>query len=199
MFVGSGSAPLFQAVLSGVDMCNSSLRPAPEVPIPESSLPPILNVQMDNATGDNKNRFVFCFWSLLVAKKIFREVYVSFMLVGHTHDDIDALFGRWSMVLKKDNFPTIPSLMKSFMDVDSVPTIPHLVEEVPDFKGFIENSILEGADALVGHTKVQQFKFYLDSTGCLVMKFKRYCTDTDWLPKEGGGIKLWREDEEGRS
>jgi hypothetical protein len=199
LFVGSGSAPLFRAVLSGAHMCNSSLRPAPEVPIPGSSLPPILNVQMDNATGDNKNRFVFCFWSLLVAKKIFREVYVSFMLVGHTHDDIDALFGRWSMVLKKDNFPTIPSLMKSFMDVDSVPTIPHLIEEVPDFKGFIENSILEGEDALVGHTKVQQFKFYLDSTGCPVMKFKRYCTDTDWLPKEGGGIKLWREDEEGQS
>ena len=137
LFVGSGSALLFQAVLSGANMCNSSLRPAPEVPIPGSSLPPILN----------KNRFVFCFWSLFVAKKIFREVYVSFMLVGHTHDDIDALFEMWSMVLKKDNFPTIPSLMKSFMDVDSVPTIPHLVEEVPDFKGFIENSILEGADA----------------------------------------------------
>jgi hypothetical protein len=31
---------------------------------------------------------------LLVAKGIFREVYVNFMLVGYTHDDIDALFGR---------------------------------------------------------------------------------------------------------
>ena len=61
---------------------------------PAKRLPPVLHVQMDNAVSDNKNRFVFCFWSLLVAKGIFREVYVNFMLVGHTHDDIDALFGR---------------------------------------------------------------------------------------------------------
>jgi hypothetical protein len=31
---------------------------------------------------------------LFVAKGILREVYVNFMLVGHTHDDIDAWFGR---------------------------------------------------------------------------------------------------------
>ena len=31
------------------------------------------------------------------------------------------------------------------------------------------------------------------------MKYKLFCTDMDWLPKEGSGIKLWREDSEGRS
>jgi hypothetical protein len=31
------------------------------------------------------------------------------------------------------------------------------------------------------------------------MKYRILCTDPDWLPKEGGGIKLWREDEEGRA
>jgi hypothetical protein len=30
------------------------------------------------------------------------------------------------------------------------------------------------------------------------MKYRILCTDPDWLPKEGGGIKLWREDKEGR-
>ena len=107
LFSGSGSAPLFRAILQGADICKSSLRPTPKVPIAATPLPHVLNVQMDNARGDNKNRYVLAFWSLLVAKKIFREVYVSFMLVGHTHDDIDALFGRWSMQLKKENFPTI--------------------------------------------------------------------------------------------
>jgi hypothetical protein len=97
LFNGFSSAPLFKAVLQGLDICKSSLRPAPEVAVLGSPLPPLLNVQMDKATRDNKNRFVFAFWSLLVAKKVFREVYVSFMLVGHTHHDIDAMFGRWSM------------------------------------------------------------------------------------------------------
>ena len=134
---------------------------------------------MGNATGDNKNNYVLCFWSLLVAKKIFHEIYVNFMIVDHTHDDIDALFRRWSMLLRKDNFPTTPKLMKSFMDVECVPTIPHLVEEVPDFKGFIQDSITDGDKVLVGHTKAQQFNFYLDSIGCPVIKFKLFCTNKD--------------------
>jgi hypothetical protein len=66
------------------------------------------------------------------------------MLVGHTHDDIDALFRRWSMLLRKENFLTIPLLMKSLMEVESIPIIPHLIEEVPDFKGFFARCICWG-------------------------------------------------------
>jgi hypothetical protein len=197
-FDGSRWSPLFEAVLNGAEMCEATLPPMSETPCPAAPLPSILNVQRDSATGDNKNWFVFCFWSLLVAKGIFREVYMNFMLVGHTHDDIDALFGRWNMSLKKKNFPTIPLLMKSFMNVESIPTIPHLIKEVPDFKGFIVGYIVEGDEALEGHTKAQQFKFFVDSQSCLMMKYIIFCNDNDWLPKEGGGIKLWREDKEGR-
>jgi hypothetical protein len=84
------------------------------------------------------------------------------------------------------------------MDVESVPTIPHLIEEVPDFKGFIAGYIAEGEEALEGHTKAQQFKFFVDSNGCPILKYKILCSDNDWFLKEGGGMKLWREDEEGR-
>jgi hypothetical protein len=153
LFDGSKSSPLFAAVLSRAEIYEAVLPPLSGTACPAIPLPPILNVQMDNAARDNKNRFVFCFWSLLVAKGIFREVYVNFMLVGHTHDDIDALFRRWSMLLRKENFPTISLLIKSFMEVELVPTIPHLIEEVPNFKGFIAGCIAEGDEALEGHTK----------------------------------------------
>ena len=199
LFKNSKSANLFGAVLEGADMCQASLPPPPNTFTAVVLLPPILNAQMDNDTGDNKNRYVFCFWSLLVANRIFCEVYVNFMIVGHTHDDIDALFGRWSMILKKENFPIVPALMKSFMDLDSKPTIPHLIEEVPDFKGFIAGSFVDGNKILVGHMRPQQMKFYLDSTGCPVMKYKHLCTDIDWLGIDSNGIKLWKEDDEGRS
>ena len=190
LFVGSGSSALFRGILKGAEMCEASLALHPETLVQATALPPNLNVQMDNATGDNKNRYVYAYWSLLVAKRIFREVYVNFMIVGHTHDDIDALFGRWSMLLKKENFPTIPALMKSFMDVESIPTIPHLIEEVLDFKSFIEGAILNREEVLVGHTKPQQVKFYLDGTGCQRMKYKLFCTDVEWLGEGGAGIKM---------
>ena len=73
LFSGSGSSNLFRAVLQGKEMCDASLPPPPMNVVPAVPLPPILNVQMDNATGDNKNRYVFCFWSLLVANKIFEK------------------------------------------------------------------------------------------------------------------------------
>ena len=191
LFPESNSHPLYSALLRGAEMCMDPLGPPPDTPIPAKPLPPILNVQMDNAVSDNKNRYVFCFWSLLVAKCIFREVYVNFMLVGHTHDDIDALFGRWSMALRKESFPTVSLLMKSFMKNEAVPTIPHLIQEVLDFKKFIADCILDGEDSLMDHTKVHQFKFYMDSSGTPVLKYKIYCHDEEWLSKgEGNGIKL---------
>ena len=76
------------------------------------------------------------------------------MLVGHTHDDIDALFGRWRMALWKESFPTVPLLMKSFMKNEAVPSIPHLIQEVSDFKKFIADWILDGEESLMDHTKV---------------------------------------------
>jgi hypothetical protein len=57
--------------MNGAEMCEVALPPMPETPCPATSLLSILNVQMDNAARDNKNWFVFHFWSLLVVKGIF--------------------------------------------------------------------------------------------------------------------------------
>ena len=78
------------------------------------------------------------------------------------------------MALKKKIFPTIPLLMKLFMDVKAIPTIPHLIKEVLNFK-FIEDCIEMGENALLGHTEAQQFKFYVDALQCPVMKYKLLC------------------------
>jgi Na+-translocating ferredoxin:NAD+ oxidoreductase RnfE subunit len=55
---------------------------------------------------------------LLVANGVLREVYGNFKLVGHTHDDMDVLFGQWNMKLRKHNYPTIPLFMKSFINIE---------------------------------------------------------------------------------
>lgn len=52
--------------------------------------------------------------------------------------NIDASFGHWSMKLYEDDFPTIPLLMKLYMDLNNMLVIPHLIEEVHDFKAFIK-------------------------------------------------------------
>ena len=197
LFLGSRTTPLFSALLAGAETCTSSLPPQVAEEVPAKPLPPVLNLQLDNASGDNKNRFVFAFCSLLTYHGVFQEVYINFLIVGHTHDDIDALFGRWSYKLRGTDYPTLPLLMKSFMDTESRPVIPHLIEEVPDFKKFVEGYLCTGRDAVAGHTNTQQFKFYRNCNRWPLMQYKLLCTDNEWLPKEGGGIRLWKETEDG--
>jgi len=196
LFKGAGTTPLHRALLHGSEACTTSLREAPMRWRDALPLPPVLHIQMDNSWKDNKNRYVFCFWSLLVAKRIVKEVVVSFMMVGHTHDDIDASFGRWSMRLRECDYPTLPLLMQSYMDMEEDAMIPHLVEEVPNFKEFIKPYIAKGTKKLIGHTKGRQFKFFMDDNGWPIMQYKLNCTVKNWTPEDG--IKLWKADAEGR-
>lgn len=54
--------------------------------------PRTLFLQLDNTSKDNKNRTVFAFLSYLVQTEVFEEVFVNFLPVGATHEDIDQLF-----------------------------------------------------------------------------------------------------------
>jgi hypothetical protein len=97
-----------------------------------------------------------------------------------------AMFGRWSYKLRANDYPTLPLLMKSFMDAEKQPVIPHLIEEVPNFKAFVDGYLCNRNDALQGYTNARQFKFYNDGNGWPLMQYKLWCTDSEWLPKENG-------------
>ena len=88
-----------------------------------------------------------------MAKGIFKEVFVCFLMVGHTHDDINTTFGRWNMKLHEEDFSTIWFFIKSYMDLDNVSVILHMIEEIWNFKAFIKAYMLKEVDHLVRHTK----------------------------------------------
>lgn len=56
------------------------------------SLPPVLYVQLDNTSKENKNASVFGYLSMLVHKGLFKKVKANFLLVGHTYNHIDQIF-----------------------------------------------------------------------------------------------------------
>ena len=114
---------------------------------------------------------------------MFEKIQVSFMLVGHTHDDIDASFRQWSMKIPENGYPTIPLLMKSYMDLDDDLVILGLIEEVLDFKEFVKPCISN--NTLIGHIKGRQFLFYRRKNGNPLLQYKLRCIDEKWLPKEG--------------
>ena len=140
---------------------NLSLPEPLRDPVFAKPLPPTLHVQLDNCVEDNKCRYVFCFWSLLVQKCIFKEEFVSFLMMGDTHDDIDALFSHWNMKLHERDFPIMSLDIKSYMNLYNVLVVPHMIKEIPNFKAFIKSYILKEVDYLVERTKVHQFRFYM--------------------------------------
>jgi hypothetical protein len=48
---------------------------------------------MDNCVQNNKNYQLLAFFSLLIVHEVFEEVQLGFLIIGHTHEDIDGSFG----------------------------------------------------------------------------------------------------------
>lgn len=71
--------------------------------------------------------------------------------MGHTHKNIDAYFSYLSKKMKGQNIYTLTDLMKSFMDSkDNVAFIPELIEEVGDFKAYLDGFQHEGKSKSTG-------------------------------------------------
>jgi len=59
-------------------------------------------VQVDNATGENKNRWIFGILALFVFWGWFTEVEMNMLVKGHTHDVQDAEFGVMQQAERKE-------------------------------------------------------------------------------------------------
>ena len=110
LFIAPPQNSFFEALLHGKSRCSASIPsgsangvPQPILGRPTVPLPKKLFLQLDNSAKDNKNRYVMAFCSLLTARRVFKEVTVGFLIVGHTHEDIDAHFSYLSKLLKMKN------------------------------------------------------------------------------------------------
>ena len=71
---------------------------------------PIAYFQADNCYRENKNRWFFGFIHYLISIGWFHEVLYSMMVPGHTHEDVDAMFGNISHSMDSNSASTLPAL-----------------------------------------------------------------------------------------
>ena len=123
LFIVPPQNSFFEALLHRKSRCSVSIPlgsvnmvPPPFLGGPAMPLLKKLFVQLDNSAKDNKNRYVMAFCSLLTIRRIFKEVTVGFLIVGHIHEDIDTYFSFLSKLLKMKNTYVLSDLMKAFMD-----------------------------------------------------------------------------------
>ena len=156
----------------------------------KGKLKDVLYIQLDNAPNTNKNKFVLFFCALLVAWKLFRKVKVSFLLVGHTHEDIDQMFSRFAEALRRadvTSWQQMASLFRNSFTFDLEPPTVHFKKDVYDYKAWMAPHMPK----IKNHTEPMCFKMELDATSNHVRVFARHTMSgskreaTHWQPAEG--------------
>ena len=66
-------------------------------------MPRILNWQFDNSR-ENKNWVILTYANLLIENGYFDEIYVTFLIVGHTHTRLDQYFSVLSTAVSNVDF-----------------------------------------------------------------------------------------------
>lgn len=107
--------------------------------------PKSLMLQLDNAS-DNKSYSILAFCSYLVERGVFGEIKLSYLIVGHTHEDIDQFFSvisqhfaslRRGVVVSFENFQQ--EVISSFKPESAKrPKCVELVEAVHDFTAWLK-------------------------------------------------------------
>jgi hypothetical protein len=69
-----------------------------------SGLPRSLHIQQDNTSRECKNQLILKFCLKLVALNIFASVTLSYLITGHTHENIDGTFGQITVKLSAEEF-----------------------------------------------------------------------------------------------
>jgi hypothetical protein len=130
-----------------------------------SKLPPYLRIQAYNYGRENKNVYILALYGTLVALGIFKEIQLSFLLVGHTHEDIDQRFSTISATLKRQDIHSLKELMSTIKQnppcIEPFVVVEHL-EYIRDWKTFIIPFLR--ADELIGTSQPHHFCFYNDDT-----------------------------------
>ena len=142
-------------------------------------LPRHLLLQLDNSGKDNKNKHVLGFCGELVAKGVFETIQVSFLMVGHTHEDIDALFSQLSRALRQQEVSSFHQLMSMFWGCECHHPVPYLIQEVADYKSYSKGFF----NKMVGHSAPIAFRFSMRNN-VPIYQCKEHLT-SPWLPLAG--------------
>ena len=140
-----------------------------------------LFLKLDNCTSQKKTNYVMVYLSLLVEWRLFEEVILTFLPVGHTHEDVDQMFSRLNLALQKVNAVTIGE----FLAICKRAFRPEPDCQVLKFQSNWTEKLNKDPEfcPFEGITKFQAFRFVRDEEGAAVMAVKRLKNDSSWIMK----------------
>ena len=144
-------------------------------------------IQMDNTCADNKTKLSVALLKLLVSRVGFKEAVLGFLPVGHTHEDIDALFSVIATYLKKFPQDTFDGLLDAIRDAfrrsGDVFACEMKVDQLRDIHHFV-GTVFKSKD-LQGISEQHCFRFVDTMTfpggGNLQLQYKEWMKQIDWI------------------
>ena len=159
-------------------------------------MPRVIYLQADNAS-DNKCWAMVTFLAMLVFHGYIEEAFLSFLIVGHTHEDIDQLFSiisrffrNLTQVLHPADFlrEVAAALASRPVQVSQVESVfrwdewlrRHLVKPLPVG---LQHATLKGAEGEKDEVRSPHtFWIHRRSDGRVIMHYKEFCAHQVWLP-----------------
>ena len=140
-------------------------------------------LQFDNCP-ENKNKEMFCYFSLLIELGILDRVEINFLIVGHTHCCIDQYFSVLSGAVKGSEFigsPTSIQFLYQYAHSNSKdrPLMQRVLHSTYDYVKMFQPYVNKVVHYLVPHS----FLLYKLSHKC-IMKYRMFSSFTKWLPEE---------------
>ena len=151
---------------------------------------PILYLQFDNC-GKNKNKVLIGFVTDLVRRGVFVKAKLGFLMVGHTHEDIDQFFSIISIHLKKETVvcPDQHSLRIEIPNAFLNPVDKPDVIVLDPSKMFDFNELyLSSIDEQISYHqephqyRIKQFNPATQKPECVLVHYKNWVESRFWLP-----------------
>ncbi|KAL3680659.1 hypothetical protein R1sor_023615 [Riccia sorocarpa] len=120
-------------------------------------LPPNLYIQLDNSAKDNKNWAMMAFCSELVARGCCKMITMSFLVVGHTHEDVDAFFSKVNAAQARKDIESLPHFLAVVYHAQSSKAYPRVIQEVADYKEHVKDYM----EKITGQSAPVAIRFYM--------------------------------------
>ena len=151
-------------------------------------LPRKLFLQFDNC-GENKNKYMFTYLSILVQEFYFDSIQVNFLIVGHTHACIDQYFSCLSDVIYSRSFIGSPLALRNLFDTElaskTKPAINKTIHVYYDYKSWLDQVINQS----IKYYQIPQVFVFTRKNFIACCQYKFLSTDQDFLPRPPQDLK----------
>ena len=145
---------------------------------------PKFYLQVDNC-GENKNKTLFAFLVDLVKRGVFNKIKVGFLMVGHTHEDIDSFFSTIAAKLKSGIVcPDFQSMVAAIQSAFDEPFDKPLVTFFNAIDIFDYTKLYEPVidSTIAYHQHPHQFRIKRFDENTVLLHYKQWSHSKFWLP-----------------